>query len=254
MDVIIDVKNIIKKYYEENNENSYEVSALNGVSFQIRKGEFLSIMGPSGSGKSTLLKMLGAIEQVTSGEVCFIDKQLKKINLSELDRNELSDIRRTKIGFIFQDFQLINSLRVQDNIVIPLILNKEHWREAYKKSSTLIKTLGIENIATKYPYTLSGGQKQRVAIARALVNSPDIILADEPTGSLDSENGEIVIGLLKKVNMEMDKTIVMVTHDAKIASHSDRVLLFKDGLLQGELVKGEAEKREEFYTRIIEKS
>ncbi len=248
---IIEINDITKSYYSnDNDENECEVKALKGVSFNIKKGEFLSIMGTSGCGKTTLLKMIGAIEEVSSGEIYYCEPE--KVDISKIHNNDRADIRRTKVGFVFQDFQLINSLSVEDNIILPLILDKVNYRECYKKAYECAKLLDIEKLMDRYPYKLSGGEKQRVAIARALINSPSIILADEPTGNLDSKNGKIVIDLLTKINRELNNTIVMVTHDANIASYTDRVLLLKDGLILDELVKTESMNRNDFLEIIAD--
>ncbi|MBR6665524.1 MAG: ABC transporter ATP-binding protein [Lachnospiraceae bacterium] len=209
----------LKKYYGTG-EN--QVRALDGVSFQVEKGEFVSVVGTSGSGKSTLLHMLGGLDRPTSGMVS-IDGQ----DLSELKDDALCIFRRRKIGFVFQNYNLVPSLNVYENIVLPVQLDGRVPDEAFLK--TIVDTLGISEKLNSLPNNLSGGQQQRVAIARALVSKPAIILADEPTGNLDSRTSQDVLGLLKISSNKFAQTIVMITHDEEIAQLADRIVRIEDG-------------------------
>jgi len=209
----------LKKYYGTG-EN--QVRALDGVSFQVEKGEFVSVVGTSGSGKSTLLHMLGGLDRPTSGKV-IIDGQ----DLSELKDDALCIFRRRKIGFVFQNYNLVPSLNVYENIVLPVQLDGRVPDEAFLK--TIVDTLGISEKLNSLPNNLSGGQQQRVAIARALVTNPAIILADEPTGNLDSRTSQDVLGLLKISSNKFAQTIVMITHDEEIAQLADRIVRIEDG-------------------------
>lgn len=209
----------LKKYYGTG-EN--QVRALDGVSFQVEKGEFVSVVGTSGSGKSTLLHMLGGLDRPTSGKV-IIDGQ----DLSELKDDALCIFRRRKIGFVFQNYNLVPSLNVYENIVLPVQLDGRVPDEAFLK--TIVDTLGISEKLNSLPNNLSGGQQQRVAIARALVAKPAIILADEPTGNLDSKTSQDVLGLLKISSNKFAQTIVMITHDEEIAQLADRIVRIEDG-------------------------
>ena len=209
----------LKKYYGTG-EN--QVRALDGVSFQVEKGEFVSVVGTSGSGKSTLLHMLGGLDRPTSGKV-IIDGQ----DLSELTDDALCIFRRRKIGFVFQNYNLVPSLNVYENIVLPVQLDGRVPDEAFLK--TIVDTLGISEKLNSLPNNLSGGQQQRVAIARALVAKPAIILADEPTGNLDSRTSQDVLGLLKISSNKFAQTIVMITHDEEIAQLADRIVRIEDG-------------------------
>ncbi len=209
----------LKKYYGTG-EN--QVRALDGVGFQVEKGEFVSVVGTSGSGKSTLLHMLGGLDRPTSGKV-IIDGQ----DLSELKDDALCIFRRRKIGFVFQNYNLVPSLNVYENIVLPVQLDGRVPDEAFLK--TIVDTLGISEKLNSLPNNLSGGQQQRVAIARALVAKPAIILADEPTGNLDSRTSQDVLGLLKISSNKFAQTIVMITHDEEIAQLADRIVRIEDG-------------------------
>ena len=224
---VIKIENLYKTYLKNGrDENSQEVPVLKGMNFEVKDGEFVSIMGKSGSGKTTLLKILGLIERPTGGKY-LIDGR----DASQLWEDELSDLRRRDIGFVFQDFNLMDSLNVQENIMLPMVLDKGDAEECFNRSRQLAEQVGIEHLLAKNVFELSGGERQRVAICRALMNSPSVILADEPTGSLDSKSGQQVIDLLCQVNKEMGKTVVMVTHDAKMASYADRRIFVRDGLV-----------------------
>ena len=247
MGKILKVENLIRNYKKPNKkEDEEDIKVLKGINFTIHEGEFVGVMGKSGCGKTTLLKVLGMIDYATDGHIYFRDR-----DVNELYGDELADIRRQEIGFIFQDFYLMDSLTVKENIMLPMILDKVESSTMKEKAKEYAKLFGIEHLLEKNPYELSGGEKQRVAICRALVNNPALILADEPTGNLDSKSGKTVIDTMEKINREMGKTIVMVTHDPKMASYCNRVILLKDGVVLEELVKKQSD--EEFYHTIIKK-
>lgn len=213
----------LKKYYGSS-EN--EVHALNGVNFSVEEGEFVSIVGTSGSGKSTLLHMLGGLDRPTSGKV-FVDGK----DIFSLKDEELTIFRRRKIGFVFQSYNLVPVLNVYENIVLPIELDGNKVDKGYVKE--LINTLGIKEKLDNLPNQLSGGQQQRVAIARALAAKPAIVLADEPTGNLDSRTSQDVLGLLKVTGDKFGQTIVMITHNPELAQLADRIVRIEDGLIQG---------------------
>lgn len=240
---ILKTENLVRNYDKSNGE---EVKVLKDVNFSIKEKEFVGIMGKSGCGKTTLLKVLGMIDKATDGNVYFKEK-----NVQEVYGDELADIRRTEIGFIFQDFYLMDSLSVMENIMLPMILDKSEPAVMKGKAKEYAGLFGIDDLLEKNPYELSGGEKQRAAICRALINDPDLILADEPTGNLDSKSGKIVVDTLEKINQELGKTIVMVTHDPKMASHCSRLILLKDGMVLEELERGESQ--ETFYQDILKK-
>ena len=211
----------VKKYY---GEEPNITKALNGVSLDIEQGKFVSIIGASGSGKSTLLHILGGLDTPTSGEVIVHD-----VNLSQFSSNELTIFRRRNIGFIFQEYNLVPNICVYDNIVLPIQLDGGKVDDTYIKN--ICNLLHIGDKLEKFPKNLSGGQKQRVAIARALATRPAIILADEPTGSLDSVNRWDVFGLLKRASNEYEQTIVMITHDRELAMNTDKMIKIEDGII-----------------------
>lgn len=221
------------------------VEVLRGINFHIEEGERIAIMGNSGCGKTTLLKMLGLIEDPTFGEVYY--KGEKSKNLSS---DEISEIRLNDIGFVFQDFRLLDSLTIQENIMLPMIINKEEEDIMFDKCNYYAEKVGIKHLLSKKPSNISGGEKQRTAICRALINNPSIIYADEPTGNLDSKTGKTIIDILVNTNVELKKTLIMVTHDPLIASHCSRVIWLKDGLLVHEIRES---KKEKLYGEIIEK-
>lgn len=229
---VIEVKNLIKNFEVDGNRKNI-IHVLKGIDITVTQGEFIAVMGKSGCGKTTLLKILGLIDRQTSGEVFFMEKDTK-----DLYPDELADIRRNQIGFVFQDFYLMDSISVEENIMLPMILGKKKSEEMKKLVRMYAERFEITHLLEKNPYELSGGEKQRTAICRALVNSPDVILADEPTGNLDSKSGKIVVEALESINRDMKKTIVMVTHDPQMASVSSRVIYMKDGIIMREL-KGE---------------
>ena len=215
---ILYTENLKKKYGEKENE----FQALNGINLSINKGEFVSIIGASGSGKSTLLNMIGGIDVPSSGKVYIEDK-----DISSLNDNKLSEIRRKKIGYIFQQYNLMSALTVYENIQLPLFIDNKKVDKDYLRE--IVSTLSLEDKINNFPTQLSGGQQQRVSIARALANKPSIILADEPTGNLDKKNGEEVIALLKKTIKKYNVTLILVTHDMNIAKEADRIITIEDG-------------------------
>lgn len=242
---VLEVKDLIRNYQKHFLKDSEEdVKVLKGLNFAVDQGEFIGIMGKSGCGKTTLLKVLGMIDKQTGGEVLFMGQ-----NTTKLYGDELADIRRKQIGFIFQDFYLMDSLTVEENIMLPMILGKAKVSVMTKAAEKYAEQFQISHLLKKNPYELSGGEKQRVAICRALINDPDLILADEPTGNLDSKSGKIVIDSLTRINREFGKTIVMVTHDPQMASYCSRIILLKDGVILDEL--GRRENQENFYQEII---
>lgn len=220
---MIEVKNITKTY-----DGGVEpFQALKGVSFEIKKGEFVAIMGPSGSGKSTLMHILGALDIPTSGSY-FLNKK----DVSTLSDDQLADIRRDEIGFVFQSFNLLPRATVMRNVVLPLVYSGVPKEEREKRARGALLQAGLDEIHFNHlSNQLSGGQIQRVAIARALVNNPSIILADEPTGNLDTKTGDIVLATFQKLNKEYGRTIILITHEQEIAEHADRILFIRDGLL-----------------------
>lgn len=221
--MLIQAENLSKVYGSGENE----VVALHGANLEIASGEFISIMGPSGSGKSTLLHLLSGLDFPTDGKLSYDGQDIYRMS----DR-ELSAFRRRRIGFIFQQFHLLPVLTARENILMPLLLDKRQEDTAYLEELTGL--LGISDRLTHLPHELSGGQQQRVAIARALIAEPDIIFADEPTGNLDSRSGEEVMNLLEGIRREMGKTLVVITHDSRIAQMAERRLVIMDGVLSGE--------------------
>lgn len=219
---ILEVTNLCKTY----GKGDTMVKALDNVSFSVEKGEFLAIIGPSGSGKSTLLHILGGVDVPTSGSVV-----INQTDISNLDETALAIFRRRQIGLIYQFYNLIPILTVQENLTLPLLLDGR--KPDKKQIDTLVKRLGLENRLDHLPNQLSGGQQQRVSIGRALVNNPALMLADEPTGNLDSENSKEIISLLRQFNKEFNQTVIIITHDEKIANSADRVITIEDGKITG---------------------
>ena len=217
---MINLKQVVKKYQTED----IETTALHDINLTVQKGEFVSIMGPSGCGKSTLLNVIGLLDKPTDGEVLF-DNQLT----SQMSAKELAKFRNENLGFIFQSFHLINDLKVIDNVELPLIYRKMPSKERRRLAEEALEKVGLRNRMNHYPSQLSGGQRQRVAIARAIVGKPKLILADEPTGNLDSKNGQDVMQLLIDMNREKDTTIIMVTHDEAMAKQTERLIRLYDG-------------------------
>lgn len=223
---ILEVTNLCKTY----GKGDTMVKALDNVSFSVEKGEFLAIIGPSGSGKSTLLHILGGVDVPTSGSVV-----INQTDISNLDETALAIFRRRQIGLIYQFYNLIPILTVQENLTLPLLLDGR--KPDKKQIDTLVKRLGLENRLDHLPNQLSGGQQQRVSIGRALVNNPAPMLADEPTGNLDSENSKEIISLLRQFNKEFNQTVIIITHDEKIANSADRVITIEDGKITGDEVR-----------------
>ena len=217
---IIELKNVWKIYQL----GEVEVQALRDVDLRIKKEEFSAIMGPSGSGKSTLLHMIGCLDRPTSGKI-----YLDGIDISKLNDSELARLRGKKIGFVFQFFNLYPTLNARENIELPMLILERDKREKEKKSSKLLKTVGLEKRADHLPSQLSGGERQRVAISRAIANDPPLLLADEPTGNLDTKTGEEIMKFLDKLQEEEKVTIVMVTHEEHIAKYAERIIRLKDG-------------------------
>ncbi len=211
----------LKKYYRM---GPVLVKALNGISLTIEDGEFLSIMGPSGSGKSTLLNLLGALDKPTSGTVFF-----DGIDLARVDESVLYQLRRKKVGFVFQSFNLIPTLSALENVLIPLVPTNTPKMKAYRRAKELLETVGLGGRILHKPSEMSGGEQQRVAMARALINNPKLILADEPTGNVDSKTGKEIVKLLQDLNENMGTTLVVVTHDPEIGSATKRIIRLKDG-------------------------
>ena len=222
---------------------SQQVQALRDVNFSVEEGEFIAIMGESGSGKTTLLNILAALDKPTRGEV-----RLNGKLLSSISEKALSAFRRDNLGFVFQDFNLLDTFSLKDNIFLPLVLEGKHYREMKQKADPIVKKLGISNLLEKYPYEVSGGQKQRAAVARALITSPQLILADEPSGALDSHAADALMQLFEEINQE-GQTIVMVTHSVKAACAAKRVLFIKDGEVFHQLYRGNLG-RDEMYQKI----
>lgn len=235
--------NNLKKYY---GNNTNITKALNNISFTVNDNEFLAIMGASGSGKTTLLNTISTIDTVTSGNII-----INGVDITNLSEEELSNFRKENLGFVFQDFNLLDTLTIKENIALSLIINKEDKSKIDDLVSDISKKLGIEDILNKYPYEVSGGGKQRCASARALINNPKLILADEPTGALDSRNARVLLETFKEMNEELNSTILMVTHDAFSASFASRVLFIKDGEIFNEIIKGK-KTRGEFYDEVID--
>ncbi|MBD1381054.1 ABC transporter ATP-binding protein [Metabacillus arenae] len=237
---IVEIKNVTKIY-----EGKVSHRALNAVHFSINKGEFACIMGPSGSGKTTLLNVIATIDEPTSGEI-MINGQNPHI----LNKKEKALFRRHELGFVFQHFNLLDSLTVEENIVLPLTLDGASVKEMEIKLSAVTEKLGIEHILKNRTYEISGGQMQRTAIARAIIHQPSLILADEPTGNLDSKASKDVMETMAAIHTQASTSILMVTHDAVAASYCDRVIFIKDGSFYNEIYKGE--NRQAFFQKILD--
>ena len=233
----------IEKYY--GNKSSL-TKAVDNISFNVEKGEFVAIMGASGSGKTTLLNCISTIDRVTSGHIYVAGEDITK-----LKGNKLNKFRREELGFIFQDFNLLDTLTAYENIALALSIQDVRANEIDRRIKKVAKDLDIEGVLNKYPYQMSGGQKQRVASARAIITSPKLILADEPTGALDSKSSKMLLERFEYLNKNIEATILMVTHDAFTASYASRVIFIKDGKIFNEIYKG-SNSRKEFFDKIID--
>ena len=223
---IIEMKNITKSFFIG---KPNQLDVLKNININIKKGEFLAIVGASGSGKSTLMNIIGALDRQTSGEYI-----LDGINISKINDNNLSKIRNKKIGFVFQNSNLIPRTKSLQNVELPMLYYGAAKKTRINKAKELLRLVGMDDRLTHFPNELSGGQKQRVAIARALANDPDIILADEPTGALDSETGRLIMNIFHKIHETQGKTIVLITHEMKLAAETQRIITLKDGKVVGE--------------------
>lgn len=242
MEQVLQVNKIEKYYGNKGNLTK----AINQISFSISKGEFVGIMGASGSGKTTLLNCISTIDRVSAGNIMINGKDITKMKKSQLIK-----FRREELGFIFQDFNLLDTLTAFENIALALTIQKVNAAQIQTRVKEVAERLGIEEILNKYPYQLSGGQKQRVASARAIISNPKLILADEPTGALDSKSARMLLESFEELNRSLEATILMVTHDAFSASYAHRIIFIKDGEVFNELVRGN-DSRKEFFDKIIE--
>jgi putative ABC transport system ATP-binding protein len=235
MSAIIEISDITKRYYEGTDN---ELSVLKNVTFNVEEGEFVAIVGPSGSGKSTLMNILGALDRPSEGSY-----RLDGVSIEDMNDNELSRIRNRKIGFVFQNFNLIPRTTALRNVELPLFYMGAKRGEREKTALRLLEMVEMGDRVDHFPNELSGGQKQRVAIARALANDPSIILADEPTGALDSKTGNLVMNIFKRINRDEKKTIILITHNGELATTSDRVITISDGEIVSDAVTGNGERR-----------
>lgn len=241
MKKVLEIKNLQKYYGTITNLTK----AVDGLSFDVEEGEFVAIMGASGSGKTTLLNCISTIDKATDGQII-----VNGIDITRLKGKGMENFRKNELGFIFQDFNLIDSLNAYDNIALPLSIQKMKLSDQKNKVIEIAKKFQLEEHLNKYPYQLSGGQKQRVASARAIVKSPSLVLADEPTGALDSKNARYLLETLQTLNRELKTTIALVTHDALAASYSSRVIFMKDGKMYNQIYLGD-KKREEYFNEIM---
>lgn len=239
---VLEVKNIEKYYGNKSNLTK----AIDNISFQVQTGEYVGIMGASGSGKTTLLNCISTIDKVTCGQIIINGQDITK-----LKGNKLNKFRREELGFIFQDFNLLDTLTAYENIALALTIQRVNAKEIDKRVKEVAKKLEITEILNKYPYQVSGGQKQRIASARAIITNPKLILADEPTGALDSKSARQLLESFELLNKKLGSTILMVTHDAFTASYAERIIFIKDGKIFNELVKGN-DTRKHFFEKIIE--
>ena len=242
MGKVLEVKNIEKYYGNKSNLTK----AIDNISFDVEEGEFVGIMGASGSGKTTLLNCISTIDRVTAGKIIINGEDITK-----LKGNNLNKFRREELGFIFQDFNLLDTLTCYENIALALTIQRVEPKEIEKKVNKIAEKLEIKDILKKYPYQISGGQKQRVASSRAIITNPKLVLADEPTGSLDSKSARQLLETFETLNTNLNATILMVTHDAFTASYAKRILFIKDGKIFNELIKGN-DTRKQFFEKIIE--
>ena len=243
MSKVLEVINA-EKYYGEKGSIT---KALEDVSFSVEEGEFIGIMGASGSGKTTLLNCISTIDRLSAGKVI-----LENTNVNDLKGKKLDAFRRDELGFIFQDFNLLDTMTAYENIALSLSIQKKKYSEIDEKVQAIAQTLGITEVLNKYPYQMSGGQKQRVAAARAVITEPKLILADEPTGALDSKSSKALLESLEMMNSKLNSTILMVTHDAFSASYASRIIFIKDGKIFNELIRNDGESRKDFFNRIID--
>lgn len=243
MSKVLEVINA-EKYYGEKGSIT---KALDDVSFSVEAGEFIGIMGASGSGKTTLLNCISTIDRLSAGKVI-----LENTNVNDLKGKKLDAFRRDELGFIFQDFNLLDTMTAYENIALSLSIQKKKYSEIDEKVQAIAQTLGITEVLNKYPYQMSGGQKQRVAAARAVITEPKLILADEPTGALDSKSSKALLESLEMMNSKLNSTILMVTHDAFSASYASRIIFIKDGKIFNELIRNDGESRKDFFNRIID--
>lgn len=225
----------VEKYY---GNGANVTKAVDRVSFTVEKGEFVGVMGASGSGKTTLLNMLSTIDSVTAGHIYYGDT-----DITELKEDQLADFRKENLGFVFQDYNLLDTLTIEENIMLAMTLQQKGRREIQEECENMLNLLGIADVRGQFPYQVSGGQKQRCACARALINHPRLLLADEPTGALDSRSSQTLLETFTKMNRALSATIFMVTHDAFSASYCSRILFLKDGRIFHELVRGEQDRR-----------
>lgn len=239
---VLKVVNIEKYYGSKNNITK----AVNNISFKVEQGEFIGVMGASGSGKTTLLNCISTIDKVTSGHIYIGEQEITK-----LSSKKIAAFRREQLGFIFQDFNLLDTLTAYENIALALTILKMDHKEIHKRIMSISEKLNIAEVLNKFPYEMSGGQKQRVAAARAIITNPSLILADEPTGALDSKSAKVLLDSMENLNSSMNATIMMVTHDAFAASYAKRILFIKDGKIFNEIIRGK-DSRKEFFNRIIE--
>ena len=241
---LLEVKNVKKIYTTRFGSN--QVEALRDVNFTVERGEYVAIMGESGSGKTTLLNILAALDKPTEGKVYLKDRDLGK-----LKEKEIATFRRQNLGFVFQDFNLLDTLTISENIALALTINKVPAGEIDGRVREMAGKLNITDILDKYPYQVSGGQKQRCACARAIINQPKLILADEPTGALDSHSSQALLSTIQSINESLDATILMVTHDAFSASYANRILFMRDGAIFTEIRKG-GDSRRTFFEKILD--
>ncbi|WP_455616247.1 ABC transporter ATP-binding protein [Eisenbergiella sp.] len=242
METILKIENIEKYYGNEGNVTK----ALDDVSFQVKEGEFIGIMGASGSGKTTLLNCISTIDTVSAGHI-FLDGT----DVTEIGEKDIARFRRENLGFIFQEFNLLDTLTVRENIALALTINRTAAKEVDRKVEQMAGKLNIADILDKFPYQVSGGQKQRCACARAMVNRPKLILADEPTGALDSHSAQMLLDTIRNMNTSLSATILMVTHDAFTASYAQRILFLQDGRIFTEILRGK-DSRRQFFGKILD--
>lgn len=242
METVLKLENIEKYYGNEGNVTK----ALDDVSFQVKEGEFIGIMGASGSGKTTLLNCISTIDTVSAGHI-FLDGT----DVTEIGEKDIARFRRENLGFVFQEFNLLDTLTVRENIALALTINRTAANEVDRKVEDMAEKLNITDILEKFPYQVSGGQKQRCACARAMINRPKLILADEPTGALDSHSAQMLLDTIRNMNTALSATILMVTHDAFTANYAQRILFLKDGRIFTEILRGK-DSRRQFFGKILD--